>query len=377
MELYFYHFNKTHHISYCSSDSRDTGGLVTLLAKKDYPTSTVFSSSPIIPGRALRTLIVFDDKQQIHYNIHNHNISSTELAFLSHHITNDINYSNLNPLNTSIILAGDFNFLSPGDFALPLSRPTAPSDCQSNASPNTRWNLLLAPFTEIQPLEHSDFNASSDSLSRSDRIYVLAPPWVFTKLKRAGTILSDPILLHSQKISDHAPVCIRISSPSPMPKLQQPLPAFLFKTPEYRLIHDQLSLASSLDSLPPLLRLHTHKDIMREAATQARDALLLQATLSPPAASMLFSTMSRLVWYNKVALTYKLIQKSTIVAAHVHVVNGKVTIIDNELFTTAFSEAKLALAASNINDLQAGRLSLIKAYLIACLFCRFSPFLNR
>ena len=357
MELFFYHFNKTHHISYCPSDSRDTGGLVSLLAKKDFPSSTVFSSFPIIPGRALRTLIMFDDRQQIHYNIHNHNISSTELATLFNHINNDINLTNLQPLNVSIILAGDFNFLSPGDFPLPLSRSTAPSDFPSNASPHTKWNLLLAPFTEIQPLEHSHFNASSDSLSRLDRIYVLAPPWVFTKLKCAGTILSDPILLHSQKISDHAPVCIRISSPSPMPKLQQPLPAFLFKTPEYRLIHDQLLSASSLDSLPTLLRWQTHKDIMREAATQARDVLLLQATLSPPAASMLFSTMSRLVWYNKVSLAYKLILKSTTVATYIHVVNGKVTFINSDDFSNAFSAAKLSLAASNISDLHSSSLS--------------------
>ena len=137
-----------------------------------------------------------------------------------------------------------------------------------------------------------------------------------------------------------------------MPKTQQPLPAFLFKTPEYRLFHDQLSLAASLDSLPPLLRWQTHKDIMREAATQARDALLLKTTLSPPVAAMLFSTMSRLVWYNKLALTYKLLQKSTIVASHIHVINGKVAIIDHELFTAAFSDAKLALASSNIYDLQ-------------------------
>eukprot|EP00959_Pyramimonas_sp_CCMP1952_P406079 8510543-Pyramimonas_sp.AAC.1 len=83
--------------------------------------------------------------------------------------------------------------------------------------------------------------------------------------------MDKPEELHSQGISDHAPVRVTFAVRPQRPPQEQPLPRHVCSSPSFSHFLSLLISHSPLYSLPTMARWREYKRLLREAARMSRD----------------------------------------------------------------------------------------------------------
>ena len=322
--------------SFCSDS--DSGGVITVIRSSLLLGSTL-SSTPLVPGRVLRTCITRGQCKWVIYNVHNHGISGPDLASVVEAMSADISAARSLPDACTVAVLGDFNFPAPAEGRLRLETPasSAPSAAYSCAAVRS-WQSALSKLVEIQQCSPTHYCSASHSMSRLDRVYVSIPPYLLTMMSAKCTVTSCPRWSHDKRLSDHAPVACVFSPRSSVHPDSQPIPEFIFKLPGFASIHNALVEAACLDALPTIARWMLHKSILRESARIARDEHVSFHGDIGYAKGMTLSSVARAVWSKNARLACTLISRSAIAAQHLRVSGSDVYLADPPAFESCICD---------------------------------------
>ena len=248
-----------------------------------------------------------------------HNLQPPGIGRLQGKLQDDLDLARRHPSSYVVIVSGNFNFLSPGEFRHSLSTPnsTRPAECsnQPHQPENTLQHLLLQ-LVDVAGTLDTRYDSANKMVSRLDRIYISVPTWLLTQFHVQSSTCSDPLTLHQRKISDHIPVVASFAAKRKTAHMERPIPPYVFDSPLYTKAVNALVQASNLDQLSVPLRLPKFKSIIREAARIARNDLLVNAQSHTEAEATIFGTIARCVWTNDSKLFDKLTMTSPIVSRY-------------------------------------------------------------
>ncbi|CAK0822970.1 unnamed protein product, partial [Prorocentrum cordatum] len=217
------------------------------------------------------------------------------------------------------------------------------------------------------------YDKSSKQLSTIDRILSGIDARAMLSVSTILTTARDAMELSEEGISDHAPLVLQITAARHVPRDEQPIPTHLFnhrKYPEtYTPMLDHCSLAGETAEG----RWRAAKQCMKLAARRVRDHQLrtnfsLHVKDSTVETShMGFKSAARAVWRQDAVLADRLLESCPVLAAHLHVTDGTVRLVDPHSFAANFDAiaervhslrrqaAEAAARTANVRDSAAWR----------------------
>lgn len=177
------------------------------------------------------------------------------------------------PLVRLLVVLGDHNFDAPHERparVAPAADGGVTSRSQHRAGP-AAWRALFGAMVELAQPAHTRMSEGAvPALSRIDRVYISAPPWIILQLEaQVGTIGTVDSFV-ARSISDHAPVTAVLAPRRPRAQHGRPLaPNWVFKTVEYAAALCRLEALLDMKGMPPFARLALHKELIGEAAQHA------------------------------------------------------------------------------------------------------------
>jgi hypothetical protein len=188
-------------------------------------------------------------------------------------------------------------------------------------------------------------------MARLDRAYTSLPGWALTSSSTASRLSAEPHKLHLQGLSDHSPIIFDIMLEKNK-NTTNPISKHTTSLKDFKDQHDLLCEYVNLDSLPPIARLQTHKDIIRSAAMKARDRYLNQASdYDSKARYSTMITSARAVAANDLRVAKILCGRSDLAASHLDISGNKtVTLKDPSKFEEDYKNGKIAKNADDLND---------------------------
>ena len=206
-------------------------------------------------------------------------------------------------------------------------------------------------MTELFGGDVTHYHANTETLGAIDRIFVSIPDWVLGQNSQCCRALACPKALNTKGISDHAPASWNISSRSPVPPEERPVPPWTCRTKAFKVAHDQFCQYINLDDLSPPTRLQTHEAILREAARTSRDAAKVGDGLSPAALADTAVSIARAVWTSNLDLAHALVRKHSLAQEHLCLDNGVVSLRDPAKFYSAYRDLRLQLAENTRKEI--------------------------
>ena len=223
------------------------------------------------------------------------------------------------PTRFVLIVTGDFNFLSPGDFRRSNANPNVTkASLHPATNPGQLMNVLQPILDKLIDMAvdlDTRYDSASRLCSRLDRVYISVPSWTVTQLHFQSFVVSDPHSLHDLKISDHAPSILSISAKERLKQEELPIPRFVFDMPLYSETLVELVRAANLDALSVPVRLPKFNQLIREAARIARNETLTKGADKAQANRTIFSSIARCVWRNDTRLFDVLVRRSSLAAS--------------------------------------------------------------
>ncbi len=329
----------------CFGESHDAGGVATLFPDVS-DTNVTFTGVKLIPGRALRVSVrnAISGCTLIHYNVHNYDLSTSDLNRLLSSLSADLDRAQINPESISVVLVGDFN-LPPGA-PMSLLQPVPQSSSCVPARPFAgRWQQIFNKLLEVHDDVPTHYTSSSKTLSRIDRIFISSPSWMALQLRLNISLKMDPEAVHAEEISDHTPITLPISARDRLDRDAQPIPPHVFKLPGFASWLSTLTDMADLQSLSVLLRLRRFKELMLEAARLTRNDALLKGKVIQV---MVARSIARAVWRQDARLAARLVAHSTL--ARRHIVLPLSSCIVNVVNQVAFSAELSDLNSNAANE---------------------------
>ena len=323
----------------------DAGSVLTLIPKGSCTSSaSAFSASAVVPGRVLR---VKHAQGWIHWNVHNFGLTHDEVDRVSRLIIEDAAFVHANPAERFMTVAGDFNFLPPGETQRCIRSPdiagTGHGEVAGLRPFQNIWQRCLDRLTEIQQPYETHFHSGSNTISRLDRLYVASPPWLSLQLGLQGRLLCDPVRCHELQLSDHSPVAFVFRCKQQLPPEQRPIPRYVVDHPRFSEILSSLTGSSNWHRLSLPLRLPQFKAMIREAARLTRNEILAFSCEASPSHAQILASIARAVWHKDARLARTLLSSSPLARQHLLVVAGKISIIDPVEFASAYDGARSAI----------------------------------
>ena len=159
--------------------------------------------------------------------------------------------------------------------------------------------------------------------------------------------------MHAKHLSDHSPICIRVSGSSPPPSSSRPIPSFVTKHPHYRTMvafyEKKLGLTSdnlcNSSNNNPFHAIPKYKSILRRAAADTRK-FLPRIGDDPLINDSLLTTISRAVSQQNVRLANFLTAVYPLARNHIEIrdLNYSRTVFSNLLKFVDGSCPKSALS---------------------------------
>ena len=109
----------------------------------------------------------------------------------------------------------------------------------------------------------------------------------------------------------------------------------------YRPIYDRLCDELELDALSTFERWEVHKEVIREAASLAKEAMFLEAGDSTEAVNMRLTSIARAVTRNDTKLANILMTHAEVAREHIEVRGGRVSLNDPAHFQRVVERSKL------------------------------------
>ena len=312
--------------SFCANS--DSGGVVTIVRSSLLLGSTI-SSSPLVPGRVLRTCVAKGQCKWVIYNVHNHGISDLDLASVIEVLSADIQVARNRPNDVPVAVLGDFNFSAHAEGRMKIVTPElAVSNAVASRAAVRKWQSALGRLVEVQQGFPTHFCVGSHSMVRLGRVSVSIPPYMLTLTSAKCSVTCCPRRSHDKRLSDHARVACALSPRSKVSPDSQRIPGYVFKLPGFASTHNALVEAACLDSLPTTARGMMHKTIIRESARIARDEFLAICGDQGHARGTTLSSIARAVWSKNVRLARALIPRYAIALQHLRVSGNGVCLAD-------------------------------------------------
>ena len=270
------------HIFSNSGDEFSSGGVTSLVAKAFCPQRSAISHSCLVPGRVSRLVISDGAKQCAVWNIHNFGISQLGMQAVSDRWELDAKEADEHPLRFFLVAAGDFNCQHDGVDALALGKSENGflRTKHTSGQHSSGWSKLMGYITEITNFSPTHLFAPTNKLTVIDRMGFGGPGWYLLRFRRNLSVISDPILLRSARISDHAPILATLEKPPFMCPRSRPIPPYVCKHPLFHSLACRWAAACCIEQKSTVVRWETHKNILREVGTIVRDALMVDQTCS-------------------------------------------------------------------------------------------------
>ncbi len=153
------------------------------------------------------------DNFQIIYNIHYHDIVGGDSVALCNSIKNDIDLCAIDPINSNLVLSGDFNLSSTTGKAYSFSDPVLVATADTSkalCTGNGKLQDLLLRLTEVEPGLPTRYNSSTDKGTTIDRIFTNLPTYLFpiTKWEIDTGCCKE---MYQKHLSDHAILSMHVS----------------------------------------------------------------------------------------------------------------------------------------------------------------------
>ena len=148
------------HILLSVGKDRNTGGLATLVRKTAAPRFEDISNHIIMAGRVMITHISYRGNNSYYWNIHNYGIDAETRTTILSRLSNGIRISKAYPMNHTVWVGGDLNFLAPGDIKYSLLDPGRARDrheSRDDLRAPRQWTAVLSEMVEIQSLQPTHF----------------------------------------------------------------------------------------------------------------------------------------------------------------------------------------------------------------------------
>ena len=299
-------YRNTHAAFFSEHDDPNAGGVITFVAHKVITSCPLPERNVIAKGRILEITFGNDNGRLTVINIHNHDIDAEQrhtMETTMNALRNDYNCDGAK--RQFAFIAGDFNFQAPGERPIIIGGDAGMA--QLEPTPNQKrdagkWKTILKGLTEAYQPDYTRIGAhgtNPSTLTRIDRQYLLLPPYIAMQLKAEAGITMTPSQIHNKELSDHAPVYTRLSTKKHIPHDLRPIPQWLTRHEEFKIVVEELQINAHLDTLSPVERWQTHKALIRQASRTA-----LQRIMSKPATTIdeqlqSLATAARALWRNE------------------------------------------------------------------------------
>lgn len=343
MQIYFRQFSGSHRYFFSAlpdDEARVTAGGVATLFALDACNGVCFEVDELVPGRILIVVARAGEKTVHHINVHNFNISPSQVRSLRDRITTINTSVHNDPINNAIILHGDLNLSAFDESSVVLSSDLPCKPKQAQIDNYKTWLPVLQQLTYLDTGAFSHFHRESNTLSKLDRLYAGAPGWLLQLLQVKGCSIRSPVKMTQQGLSDHAPHVLGFFPFRPKDPSARPIPNFICKTDRWRELHDVFCDAAELDKLPDTNRYHMHKEIILHVSRVVRAELLADAEHVPRATELRLASLARLVLLNDLQTAHALLGRCSLAKSHLYIADGKVAFLDPKAFDLAYSTAK-------------------------------------
>ena len=341
----FARFRLHWHVLVSASQSRNEGGIVLLLRKASLAAEVELKRKIVVPGRVIKAVVQSGDKIGSFWGVHNFGLHVSDLQKITSEISREIDSAKENPMKRTVIVAGDWNFLAPGEKQHSLAAPTRLKVAADAITPvrqhQSRWQAIIDNLTELQQTDLTHYVPGSLTEARLDRVYTTSPSWALINAGFCGSVVKSARESHETGLSDHAAVVISAKLVPALPEECRPIPRYVTDNKKFIEFHDALCAAIRLDSLPAMPRLRAHKLVIREAARLTRNHILEKWGDEGQARNITLNSVARSIIRNDGALARKLIQRSNVAAELVHIDStGDVVLVDAERFQKEIEESQ-------------------------------------
>ena len=338
--------SRSFHIFSSFTDNPNEAGVITMF-KKNGPQEGSFQHDSVVDGRALRVECKSSSSSGatlVHWNIHNHDLGRADAERLAERLWEDVISAKRHPTGFVLFVSGDWNFLPPGEYRRSISMPNSSTTSVHQAAASGQFSDVFQPIldelVDIGSDPDTRYDSASRLCSRLDRTYVSISTWMIMQLLLQCSVVHDPVSLHDQQISDHAPVIFSIAEKRRLAHSEKTISRYVFDSPLYLESLSALVHAANLDALSVPLRPPKCKVLIREAARIARNETLVNTELNAQARSTIYSSIARCVWRNDSRMFDILTRRSTIGARFLVKDGDSILINDTMKFDSDFNAAR-------------------------------------
>ena len=166
----------------------------------------------------------------------------------------------------------------------------------------------------------------------------------------AASNTTDPRKLWSSGISDHAPVIATISPKRSLRPAERPISSLVANSLDFRKAHDELVVDANLDGMDTVSRWKLHKQIIRQAGAEARNAILVRNSSDPRARNLIYGTIARAVARQDVAPARTVSSRVKDAALLISVIGNVVALVNPTDFNRKFCANKINMAGVMKNE---------------------------
>ena len=285
---------------------------------------TSWDDDILLAGRIVRSEIRFGDRLLIIYNMHIYKVPPDVLSRTVAAICQDFHRASNDPQHISVFFFGDFNYRHPADRIFKHDGlHYTPGNPEIVKVPGHLMPLhrALSKFVHMyvdQPTHYDHKNLTETAI---DRVYSSFSSYILRLLHIQGKVHRTAFDNWKRGVSDHAAVIVSVSPRPPLHHSQRPIPSWITRSPAFRIHFEQLDSNSSADT-DSFKSLATFKSNIRKAAQLTRDSF--HATDNRGLANdMLYTTISRALYYQNFALARILWKKHSLARTHLTKLNGR------------------------------------------------------
>ena len=354
---------KEYHIKFsaCTSNNisgnpvYNKGGLATMIRKTLVDKDASLELDEPIPGRASALRISLGAHSSTYWNIHNYGFTKSQVLRLHCLIRRDIVRCHGGPQHHSTWLLGDLN-REPHDFPrIDINDPTKQTFPLDGHNSNSNFGFfgdaLFADLVEIECSEPSHYSAEGHFLNKLDRFFITIPSHAWITVQPSIQVLVALEVAHYKGLSDHAILKCGVSLRAPPNPDTMPIRPECFSNPRFKERLDAWYKVIDLSSLGTWERWAAHEVILREAALQARNAIMLESQDSDFCIQGTISFSTRAIWRNDIRLAEKILQRSDFARRHVVVTDCRVMLISPTDYDNEISRLKHTFLANHADQL--------------------------
>lgn len=334
------------------------GGMLAMVRKGLRDAATV-AFGVVVLGRAMTVDVQWNSGASfVLVGVYNYGLQAREQREVVAAVRVRASAAAAHPATALGAVAGDWNFLCPGEGYWDPRRPEALPAAPTCVRDGQRiLGAMLAEQVDVGP-DGTTHCGSTECESRLDRVYSASPPWALVQMRVKATPLRRAAELFAAGISDHSPVVCVFADSGLRPRRSSPVPRCVFDSRDYedaarRLLAVVEGGGSEVSAVQYWAEV---KEAIVLAADFARTRVIEQVGDDLERKDMLLRSVARAVWRRDLWLACRLLDTCSAASAHLCIRSYRPALVDARAFAAAYEEARRAtLAAERLAAERAGR----------------------